>query len=741
MAIGRTGGRTATGLAGLLGLAGVAAVLLWARDAGAQTWTKRGYADTGANYDRMQALNSGWYYRWSPDKPNLAKPFDAQFVPMIWGGSQANNSTINKIKGYGDTQWVLGFNEPERTDQANLSVAQAISAWQTMSTGFAGTGIKLVSPAVADTGGATGGQAWLSSFMSQANTLGLQVDAVAFHWYGVSTPNDPVGAANSFISRVDSYHNTYNKPVWITEFAIHDWGNAYTDQQIADANRIFLDNVIPRLDSRSYVAGYSWYQWFGDSTLVAGNPLTPTNLGETWVETYSAGETLNVSGQTFGEHVAYLGGGSMNFVGRTPGSVRYVHALEGTSTFSAGASWELQSGGWLRVEPGATLVKTSTHRVTLNSTTTTNNGIIDVNGGELRFAANCPVDGTGKIILRAGAVLGLDGGGTGRTQVNINQPIEFRGGTVEAIAQDHLFGSGGTLFNSTTFQGAGNLTINGALVDGTAGMGILKQGAGKLTLAGDNSYTGATQVDEGTLILRGTTGFGTTTIGPLASLEGSGTVRDDLLVQSGATVRSNSLHVGGDYTQEDGTRLELTLINESLFDQLTVAGNLAAGGTLALLLNPGFVPAEGTAFHVLDFAAFSGGFAELELPELGGGLGWDDTDLASAGMLSVVAVGLPGDYNGDGLVDAADYTVWRDSVGQEGSDLAADGDHNQHVDELDYNLWKTNFGRTADDPQNAASESTAVPEPASLILALAMLTCACLLPSYGSSCWSSRARR
>ncbi len=117
------------------------------------TWTKRGYADTGANYDRMQAINSGWYYRWSPDKANLSQPFDAQFVPMIWGGYQANTATINKIKGYSDTEWVLGFNEPERPDQANMTVAQAISAWQTLSNGFAGSGIKLVSPAVADTGG------------------------------------------------------------------------------------------------------------------------------------------------------------------------------------------------------------------------------------------------------------------------------------------------------------------------------------------------------------------------------------------------------------------------------------------------------------------------------------------------------------------------------------------------------------------------------------------------------------
>lgn len=33
----------------------------------------------------------------------------------------------------------------------------------------------------------------MADFMNQATTQGLQVDAVAFHWYGVSNPNDPTG--------------------------------------------------------------------------------------------------------------------------------------------------------------------------------------------------------------------------------------------------------------------------------------------------------------------------------------------------------------------------------------------------------------------------------------------------------------------------------------------------------------------------------------------------------------------
>ena len=57
----------------------------------------------------------------------------------------------------------------------------------------------------------------------------------------------------------------------------------------------------------------------------------------------------------------------------------------------------------------------------------------------------------------------------------------------------------------------------------------------------------------------------------------------------------------------------------------------------------------------------------------------------------VFADPLSGDYSGNGTVDAADYSVWRDTLGQAGSALAADGNHNGQVDADDYNLWKLNF--------------------------------------------------
>ena len=68
----------------------------------------------------------------------------------------------------------------------------------------------------------------------------------------------------------------------------------------------------------------------------------------------------------------------------------------------------------------------------------------------------------------------------------------------------------------------------------------------------------------------------------------------------------------------------------------------------------------------------------------GGALGATGTihiDDISAAI--VAAAALLGDYNHNGIVDAADYTVWRDSFGQSGSNLAADGDHDGVVDSAD----------------------------------------------------------
>jgi GH35 family endo-1,4-beta-xylanase len=94
----------------------------------------------------------------------------------------------------------------------------------------------------------------------------------------------------------------------------------------------------------------------------------------------------------------------------------------------------------------------------------------------------------------------------------------------------------------------------------------------------------------------------------------------------------------------------------------------------------------------------------------------------SKGDSSYSLVVAPGDYNGDGVVDGADYTVWRDSLGSS-TDLRADGNGDGVIDEGDYAIWKSLFGTTYG---SGAGSLAAVPEPASaalLLVGVLVLTC------------------
>ncbi|MEN0110506.1 MAG: hypothetical protein AAF805_07250 [Planctomycetota bacterium] len=81
--------------------------------------------------------------------------------------------------------------------------------------------------------------------------------------------------------------------------------------------------------------------------------------------------------------------------------------------------------------------------------------------------------------------------------------------------------------------------------------------------------------------------------------------------------------------------------------------------------------------------------------------------------VTAVTPRLTGDYNGNGVVDAADYTVWRDTLGDDDFEpgTGADGDDDGFVSLLDYDVWADNFGDTA-------ATATVVPEPVGGLLAM-----------------------
>jgi hypothetical protein len=76
-----------------------------------------------------------------------------------------------------------------------------------------------------------------------------------------------------------------------------------------------------------------------------------------------------------------------------------------------------------------------------------------------------------------------------------------------------------------------------------------------------------------------------------------------------------------------------------------------------------------------------------------------------------------GDFNADGVVNAADYAVWRKTFGQTGAGLAADGNGNHQVDSGDFDVWRAHFGQIVDGGGGSGSASQpAVPEPGPLVL-------------------------
>ncbi len=85
----------------------------------------------------------------------------------------------------------------------------------------------------------------------------------------------------------------------------------------------------------------------------------------------------------------------------------------------------------------------------------------------------------------------------------------------------------------------------------------------------------------------------------------------------------------------------------------------------------------------------------------------------------VALVGPPpqglGDFNDDGLVDAADFTLWRDTLGQNTTrGFGADGNSNGSVDQADHEVWRQHFGkdyRSGGGQNGSASRSRVVPEP------------------------------
>ena len=304
------------------------------------------------------------------------------------------------------------------------------------------------------------------------------------------------------------------------------------------------------------------------------------------------------------------------------------------------------------------------------------------------------------------AVLGLSTGSTGT--LNLTSGAFNVSGT--AAFGDLIIGDSGT----------GNINVtNGAdvTVAGDTSLATFGAAVGNITVFGSGSTwtstgrvdfskgTGTiTVVDGGTLsAIALSLGFGGCT------LAGNGTVTapvvnaNGTVSPSGVTSGFGTLQITGNYTQGANGKLQIQINRTTAgsFDRLSVSGAVNLAGTLQVTLSS-FTPAQNNVFDILDFTSRLGTFATLSLPVLPGSLEWDTSKLYIDGTLRVI---LPGDFDNSGVVDVADYGVWRKGLGTT-------------YTASDYDVWRTHFGRTATGAGSSLDGLASVPEPASLTLTL-----------------------
>ena len=198
------------------------------------------------------ATTTSWVYSWGRQSSETF-PFigpDQTFHPMQWSGNMVHGlsfapieSLRRELNASPKPVHVMGFNEPDKTEQGNISVDTAIALWPRLEA----IGRPLVAPAPANMFGG-----WYADFKAKADARGLRYDYTPVHWY--SAPN-----LTNTINHLQNVHNTYGRPVWLTEFAPISWSGSGNWTKRDNYN--FLAEFMWHAESLPWLKKYSLFQF------------------------------------------------------------------------------------------------------------------------------------------------------------------------------------------------------------------------------------------------------------------------------------------------------------------------------------------------------------------------------------------------------------------------------------------------------------------------------------------------
>ncbi|MCM1071350.1 MAG: glycosyl hydrolase [[Clostridium] fimetarium] len=242
----------------------ISALLAAALPAAAKS-PKRGLSENEFQFKaQMAALAPGvsWFYNWGPEMGRyLANETAMEYVPMCWNGYYDAEKIRAWAKAHPECGYLLGFNEPNFTNQADMTPQEAAAKWPEVVALAKELGLKLVAPALNTSPNPPyqDPTKWMDEFVALVGEDAF--DYTAVHSYG---------GFDALRNIATTFHDRYGKDVWVTEFCF--WPeegnpNSYVapDTQIAS-----MMQSVEWLEKTPWIFRYAWFKAVGNSDAPKG---------------------------------------------------------------------------------------------------------------------------------------------------------------------------------------------------------------------------------------------------------------------------------------------------------------------------------------------------------------------------------------------------------------------------------------------------------------------------------------